>query len=57
MSCKKENPDVVTTHCFIHREMLVSKTLREEIKKILDDATKKVYQTKTSSLQNVSKTV
>jgi hypothetical protein len=24
---KKENPDVVTTHCFIHREMLVSTTL------------------------------
>jgi hypothetical protein len=24
---KKENPDVVITHCFIHREVLVPKTL------------------------------
>jgi hypothetical protein len=31
---KKENPDVVTTHCFIHRrEMLVSKTFEEKMKK------------------------
>jgi hypothetical protein len=37
---KKENPDVVTAHCFIHREVLVSKTLGGEIKKVLDDAIK-----------------
>jgi hypothetical protein len=36
---KKENPDV-TTHCFLHREVLVSKTLGDEMKKVLDDATK-----------------
>jgi hypothetical protein len=39
---KKENPDAVTTHCFIHREVLVSKTLRDEMKNVLDDATKMV---------------
>jgi hypothetical protein len=38
---KKENPDI-TTHCFIHREVLVSKTLGDDINKVLDDATKMV---------------
>jgi hypothetical protein len=38
---KKENPDV-TTHSFLHREVLVSKTLGDEMKKFLDDATKMV---------------
>jgi hypothetical protein len=30
---KKENPDVVKTHCFLHRDVLVSKTLGDEMKK------------------------
>jgi hypothetical protein len=30
----------ITTHCFIHREVLVSKTLRDKMKKVLDEATK-----------------
>lgn len=38
---KKENPDV-TTRRFIRRELLVSKTLGYEMKKVLDDATKMV---------------
>jgi hypothetical protein len=39
---KKENSDVVTTHCFIHREVLISKTLGGEMKKVLDDSTKRL---------------
>jgi hypothetical protein len=39
---KKENPDVVTIHCFIHREMLVLKTLGDDLKKVLNDTTKMV---------------
>jgi hypothetical protein len=39
---KRENPDVVKTHSLIHREVLVSKTLRDEMKNILDDAIKVV---------------
>jgi hypothetical protein len=38
---KKENPDI-TTHCFIHREVLVSKTLGDEMEKVLNNATKMV---------------
>jgi hypothetical protein len=29
---QQENPDVVTTHCFIHTQVLVSKTLRDGMK-------------------------
>jgi hypothetical protein len=36
---KNENPGF-TTHCFTHREVLVSKTLGDEMKKVLDNATK-----------------
>jgi hypothetical protein len=36
---KKENPDI-TTHCFIHREVLVSKTLGDEMKKVLNNTIK-----------------
>jgi hypothetical protein len=39
---KQGNPHVVTTHCSIHREMLVSKSLGDEMKNVLDDATKMV---------------
>jgi hypothetical protein len=39
---KKENPDIITIHCFIHRGVLISKTLGDEIKKVLDDATKMI---------------
>jgi hypothetical protein len=38
---KNEYPDVAA-HCFLHREVLVSKTLRDEMKKVLNDATKMV---------------
>jgi hypothetical protein len=36
---KKENPDGVTTRCFIHRDVLVSKNLGDETKKVSYDAT------------------
>jgi hypothetical protein len=38
---KKENPDV-RTHCFLHRDVLGSNTLEEEMKTFLDGATKRV---------------
>jgi hypothetical protein len=40
LSCKERKSDVVTTHCFIHRAVLVSKTLGDEMKKVLDNAKK-----------------
>ncbi|XP_055510562.1 zinc finger BED domain-containing protein 5-like [Leucoraja erinacea] len=39
---KLENADVVSTHCFLHREVLISKSLGAEWKKVFDDATKMV---------------
>jgi hypothetical protein len=32
---QRKNPDVKTTHCFLHREVLVSKTIGEDIKQVL----------------------
>jgi hypothetical protein len=34
----KKNPDVTTTHCFLHREVLASKTIGEDLKQVLDVA-------------------
>lgn len=39
---KKENPDLITTHCFLHREALVAKTLGNELRSVLDDIVKMV---------------
>ena len=33
---QKQNPNIVHTHCFIHREALVAKTLGPELKSALD---------------------
>ena len=35
---KEKNPNVITTHCFLHREALVSKTIGEHLNKVLSDA-------------------
>ena len=32
---QKENPNVVRTHCFLHREVLVSKVSQENLKQVL----------------------
>jgi hypothetical protein len=34
-TCQRKNPDVITTHCFLHREVLVSKTIGEDLKQVL----------------------
>ena len=32
---QRENPNVVQTHCFLHREALVSKTIPNELNQVL----------------------
>ena len=49
---KKENPDLITTHCFLCREALVVKTLGEELKFLLDDGVKMVNFLKSKSKQS-----
>ncbi|XP_027028706.2 SCAN domain-containing protein 3-like [Tachysurus fulvidraco] len=34
---KEKNPDVIVTHCFLHREALVAKTLPSDLAPVLDD--------------------
>jgi len=36
---KNKNPAMIITHCFIHREALVAKTLGEKMLKVLHDVT------------------
>lgn len=33
---KEKKPGVITTHCFLQREVLVSKTIGEDLKQVLD---------------------
>jgi hypothetical protein len=35
---KEKNHDVIMTHCFLHQEVLVSKTIGEDIELVLDVA-------------------
>jgi hypothetical protein len=39
---KKEIPDIVITHCFLHRHALASKTLPTDLKGIMTTAVKVV---------------
>ena len=34
---KERNPDVIVTHCFLHHETLVAKTLPADLASVLDD--------------------
>ena len=49
---KQKNPNLMTTHCFIHREALVSKTLKDELKLVLDQVVKMVNYIKSRPLKS-----
>ncbi|XP_068208551.1 zinc finger BED domain-containing protein 5-like [Palaemon carinicauda] len=38
----KENPSIITTHCFLHREALVAKTSGEELTEVLNQSVQMV---------------
>ena len=38
----KKNENVIVTHCFLHREALMSKTLGENLREVLDEVVKMV---------------
>ena len=33
---KQRNPNIITTHCFLHREVLMAKTLGAKLKEVFD---------------------
>jgi hypothetical protein len=35
---KEKNPNVITTHCFLHCEALILKTIGEHLNRVLSDA-------------------
>lgn len=49
---KQENPNAIRTHCFLRREVLVSKTLQVELKQVLNQIVEKVNYIKTRPLKS-----
>lgn len=49
---KKQNENVITTHCFLHREALMSKTLGEKLKEVLDQVVQMVNFVKTRPVKS-----
>jgi hypothetical protein len=39
---KQQNPGIVFTHCFLHRETLISKSVVPKVQKVLDEMIKMV---------------
>jgi hypothetical protein len=39
---KQMNPGIVFTHCFLHREAIISKLVIPEVQKVLDETIKMV---------------
>ena len=49
---KRENSDIITTHCFLHREALVGKTLGSDLKEVLNKVVKMVNYIKSRPLKS-----
>ena len=49
---KKENEKIIFTHCFLHGENLVSKTIRNELKEAMDQVVQMVNYIKRRPLQS-----
>ena len=47
---KRKNPNIIVTHCMIHRKALASRTMPEELKQTLDSAIKILNYIKASAL-------
>jgi hypothetical protein len=48
---RQKNPGIVFTHCFLHREALISKSVIPEVLKLLNKTNKMVNYTKSRPLQ------
>lgn len=49
---KKKNPNIISTHCFLHRESLISKTLPIALKSVLDQIVSMVNYIKSGPFQS-----
>ncbi|XP_068246786.1 SCAN domain-containing protein 3-like [Palaemon carinicauda] len=52
---KRENSSVITTHCFLHREVLVAKTISNDLKSVLEKSCKngELYKKSTAEVASV----
>ena len=50
---EQQNPDIISAHCFLHREVLISKSLGNELKRFLMMLQQwSTYRARTSSIEN-----
>ena len=49
---EKQNPGIITTHCFLHREALIAKTLGVELKQVLNQVVEMVNFIKSRPLKS-----
>ena len=49
---KKENEKIIFTHCFLHRENLVTKTIGNELKEVMDQVVQMINYIKRRPLQS-----
>ena len=49
---KEQNGNVIATHCFLQREILMSGTLRKKLAKILDQVVQRMSFNKTRSVKS-----
>ncbi|XP_068247921.1 zinc finger BED domain-containing protein 5-like [Palaemon carinicauda] len=49
---EKENPDLIRTHCFLHREVLISKISQEDLKLVLHQLVEMVNYIKSRPLKS-----
>ena len=49
---KKENENIITTHCFLHREALVSQTIGNDLRRVIDKVVQMVNYIKSRPLKS-----
>ena len=49
---KKQNENVVVTHCFLHRGALMAKTLRDKLREVLNQVVELVNYIKTKPVKS-----
>ena len=49
---RKENENIIVTHCFLHREALIAQTVLDDLQKVIDEVIQMVNYTKSRPLKS-----